>query len=384
MKKADSALKFVVLVGVVSLFADMTYEGARSINGQYLALLGASASVVGIVAGFGELIGYGLRLLSGYVSDRTGRYWAVTIVGYVVNLAAVPLLALAGRWEIAALLMIAERVGKAIRTPARDAMLSHATKEMGRGWGFGVHEALDQIGAVLGPLIVVAVFYFRGDYPAGYGILLIPAMLALGVLATARRLYPHPRDLEIGTPAMDTHGFSKGYWLYVAATALIAAGFADFPLIAYHFKKVAHLSDRMIPVFYSVAMGVDALAALAFGRLFDRIGVFRPGTRLIPHCALCSLVFLGGFSMALLGMVLWGVGMGAQESIIRAAVAGMAAREKRGTAYGIFNAVYGVSWFLGSAFMGLLYDVSLPAVVVFAVVMQLGSIPLLLLVRKVH
>jgi len=382
MKKTDSALKFVVLIGVVSLFADMTYEGARSINGQYLALLGASASVVGIVAGFGELIGYGLRLLSGYVSDRTGRYWAVTIVGYVVNLAAVPLLALAGRWEIAALLMIAERVGKAIRTPARDAMLSHATKEMGRGWGFGVHEALDQIGAVLGPLIVVVVFYFRGDYPTGYGILLIPAVLALGVLATARRLYPHPRDLEIGTPVMDTRGFLKGYWLYVAATALIAAGFADFPLIAYHFRKAGILSDRVIPIFYSVAMGVDALAALVFGRLFDRIGF--PVLVLVSFLTafFAPLVFLGGFSMALLGMALWGVGMGAQESIIRAAVAGMAAKEKRGTAYGIFNAVYGVSWFLGSAFMGLLYDVSLHAVVVFAVVMQLGSIPLLLLVRK--
>ncbi len=382
MKKTDSALKFVVLIGVVSLFADMTYEGARSINGQYLALLGASASVVGIVAGFGELIGYGLRLLSGYVSDRTGRYWAVTIVGYVVNLAAVPLLALAGRWEIAALLMIAERVGKAIRTPARDAMLSHATKEMGRGWGFGVHEALDQIGAVLGPLIVVVVFYFRGDYPTGYGILLIPAVLALGVLATARRLYPHPRDLEIGTPVMDTRGFLKGYWLYVAATALIAAGFADFPLIAYHFRKAGILSDRVIPIFYSVAMGVDALAALVFGRLFDRIGFSILVLVSFLTALFAPLVFLGGFSMALLGMVLWGVGMGAQESIIRAAVAGMAGREKRGTAYGIFNAVYGVSWFLGSAFMGLLYDVSLHAVVVFAVVMQLGSIPLLLLVRK--
>ena len=382
MKKTDSALKFVVLIGVVSLFADMTYEGARSINGQYLALLGASASVVGIVAGFGELIGYGLRLLSGYVSDRTGRYWAVTIVGYVVNLAAVPLLALAGRWEIAALLMIAERVGKAIRTPARDAMLSHATKEMGRGWGFGVHEALDQIGAVLGPLIVVVVFYFRGDYPTGYGILLIPAVLALGVLATARRLYPHPRDLEIGTPVMDTRGFSKGYWIYVAATALIAAGFVDFPLIAYHFRKAGILSDRVIPIFYSVAMGVDALAALVFGRLFDRIGFSILVLVSFLTALFAPLVFLGGFSMALLGMVLWGVGMGAQESIIRAAVAGMAGREKRGTAYGIFNAVYGVSWFLGSAFMGLLYDVSLHAVVVFAVVMQLGSIPLLLLVRK--
>ncbi|MCL5884094.1 MAG: MFS transporter, partial [Deltaproteobacteria bacterium] len=186
----------------------------------------------------------------------------------------------------------------------------------------------------------------------------------------------------IGTPVMDTRGFSKGYWLYVAATALIAAGFADFPLVAYHFRKTGILSDRVIPIFYSVAMGVDALAALVFGRLFDRIGF--PVLVLVSFLTafFAPLVFLGGFSMALLGMALWGVGMGAQESIIRAAVAGMAAREKRGTAYGIFNAAYGVSWFLGSAFMGLLYDVSLHAVVVFAVVMQLGSIPLLLLVRK--
>ncbi|HEX9371654.1 MAG TPA: MFS transporter, partial [Roseiflexaceae bacterium] len=228
-----TALRFVVLLGVVSLFADMTYEGARSITGPYLAVLGASATVVGIVAGFGELIGYGLRLVSGYLSDRTGRYWAITLVGYAVNMLAVPLLALAGNWEIAALLMIAERTGKAIRTPARDAMLSHATSEMGRGWGFGLHEAMDQIGAVLGPLIVAAVLYVRGDYQTGFALLLIPALLALGVLVAARLLYPHPRDLEVDVPAPATRGFPRVFWLYLAAVALIAAGYADFPLIAY-------------------------------------------------------------------------------------------------------------------------------------------------------
>ncbi|MEK7699337.1 MAG: MFS transporter, partial [Planctomycetota bacterium] len=140
----SNALRFIVLLGIVSLFADMTYEGARSINGPYLAVLGASATTVGIIAGLGELIGHSLRLVSGYITDRIGRYWAITLFGYAINMIAVPAIALAGRWEIAAILMVTERIGKAIRTPARDAMLSHATREIGRGKGFGLHEALDQ------------------------------------------------------------------------------------------------------------------------------------------------------------------------------------------------------------------------------------------------
>ena len=139
----NHALKFIILLGIVSLFADMTYEGARSITGPYLALLGASAAVVGFVAGFGELVGYALRLVSGYMADKTRRYWAMTIIGYAVNLLAVPLLALAGNWPMAAILLIAERMGKAIRTPPRDVMLSHAASQVGRGWGFGLHEAMD-------------------------------------------------------------------------------------------------------------------------------------------------------------------------------------------------------------------------------------------------
>src|SRR5262245_39443666 len=180
-----TAMTFVILLGIVSLFADMTYEGARSITGPYLAVLGASATAVGIAAGFGELIGYVLRLASGYLSDRTGRYWTFTLVGYVVNLLAVPFLALVGRWELAAVLMVAERFGKAIRTPARDAMLSHATTEMGRGWGFGLHEAMDQIGALLGPLIVAAVVFRHAGYATAFGVLLLPGLLALSVLVLA-------------------------------------------------------------------------------------------------------------------------------------------------------------------------------------------------------
>jgi len=377
-----TALKFVVLLGVVSLFADMTYEGARSITGPYLAVLGASATVVGLVAGFGELIGYGLRLVSGYLSDRTGRYWAITLVGYAVNMLAVPLLALAGNWEIAALLIVAERTGKAIRTPARDAMLSHATSEIGRGWGFGLHEAMDQIGAVLGPLIVAAVLYVRGDYQTGFVLLLIPALLALGVLVAARLIYPHPGELEVDIPAPATRGFSRVFWLYLAAVGLIAAGYADFPLIAYHFEKAATVSASWIPIFYAIAMGVDALAALVFGWLFDRFGLTILVVVALLSALFAPLVFLGGFALALLGMALWGIGMGAQESIMRAAIAGMIPPDRRGTAYGVFNTGYGVFWFAGSALMGVLYDRSLPLLIVFSVIAQLAAIPLLLLVRN--
>jgi len=379
-----TALKFVVLLGIVSLFADATYEGARSVTGPYLAILGASGTAVGIIAGLGELIGYSLRLVSGYISDRTGKYWAITLWGYGINLLAVPLLALAGRWEIAALLIIAERMGKAIRTPARDAMLSHATAKIGRGWGFGLHEALDQIGAMLGPLIVAVVLYIKGDYRLGFGILLVPAILALSILIMARLLYPRPRAFEAGSAKLESKVFPKVFWIYLAAVALIAMGYVDFPLIAYHFKRVSIVSDDWIPIFYAIAMGVDALAALLFGRLFDRIGISILIFAAFISSIFAPLVFFGGFYFALLGMVLWGVGMGAQESIMRAAIAGMVSMDRRGSAYGIFNTGYGIFWFLGSALMGILYDTSIPALVVFSIISQLASVPLFLLVRKEH
>jgi MFS family permease len=381
-KAKQSALRFVIFIGVLSLFADMTYEGARSITGQYLAVLGASATVVGLVAGFGELIGYGLRLVSGYISDRTGRYWLITIIGYALNLFAVPLLALAGRWDVAAILMILERMGKAIRTPARDAMLSHATKTLGHGWGFGLHEALDQIGAMIGPLIVAAVLYVKGGYRTSFAVLLVPALLAFTVLFTARYFYPRPREMEAGDSKIQTRGFNHVFWLYLAAVALIALGYADYPLIAFHFKQAAIAPDQWLPTLYALAMGVDALAALFFGRLFDRIGIWALALAALLSSLFAPLVFLGGLPLAVAGMVLWGMGMGAQESIMRASIAEMVSIDRRGTAYGVFNTGYGISWFFGSALMGYLYDVSVTGLVVFSVITQLASVPLFLTVKK--
>jgi len=379
---SSPALTFVLLLGLVSLFADMTYEGARSAAGPYLALLGASATAVGFIAGFGELIGYGFRLVSGFVSDRTGRYWPVTLWGYGLNLMAVPLLALTHRWELAALLIVLERLGKGIRTPARDTMLSHATTSVGRGWGFGLHEAMDQTGAVLGPLIVAGVLFLGGSYRTGFALLAIPAVLALWVLLVARSAYPQPRALEVSPPKLGTAGFGRQFWLYLAAVSLVAAGFTDFALIAFHFQKQSVVPADWIPVIYAAAMAADAVGALIMGRLFDRFGLLVLAVVSLLSALFAPLVFLYGLSAAFVGTALWGLGIGAQESIMRAAVANMVSAERRGTAYGIFNAGYGVSWFVGSALMGILYDISIPLLVSFSIVAELASIPLFIIVHR--
>jgi len=376
------ALRFVLLIGVMSFFADFTYEGSRSIIGPYLAILGASAAAIGIVTGFGELLGYGLRLVSGRLSDQTGKYWSITIFGYIIQMLSVPLLALAGNWQVAALLIILERVGKATRNPPRDVMLSHAAKEMGYGWAFGVHEALDQCGALFGPLVAAAVLALRGEYRIAFAVLLIPALVTLSILVVARLTYPRPEELEATPPDVKATGLPRVFWVYLTGAVLVAAGFADFPLIAYHFARTSTVSNALIPVFYAVAMGVGGIGSLVFGRLFDRVGISVLLPLTLISALFAPLVFLGGFWAALVGVALWGLGMGVHESIIPAAVALMVPAQRRASAYGLFTAGYGIFWFLGSALIGILYGISLPTLIAFSLIAELAAIPLFLLVRK--
>ncbi|MBF2003797.1 MAG: MFS transporter [Synechococcales cyanobacterium M58_A2018_015] len=377
-----AALRFVVLLGFVSLCADATYEGARSITGAYLGVLGASGTVVGLVAGLGELIGYSLRLLTGFLSDRTRQYWRITTLGYFINTAVVPLMALAGRWEVLAGLMIAERTGKAIRTPPRDVLLSHAAIRVGKGFGFGLHEAMDQIGAVSGPLMVTAVLALWGSYPAGFAVLVIPAAVGLVVLILGQRIYPNPREFEPTTQDLHGEGLPRQFWIYLGAVALIAAGFVDFPLIAFHLQQVSLSQPTQIPLLYALAMGIDAIAALVFGHWFDRLGIATLMLAILLSLGFAPLVFLGSPAFVVLGMVLWGIGMGAQESILKAVVAGMVPPERRGSAYGIFNTGYGIAWFVGSALMGVLYDRSLGAVITFSILLQALAMPFLFWIQR--
>ncbi len=370
------AILFIVFLGIVSLFGDMTYEGARSITGPYLGMLGVTATTIGIVSGFGELMGYGARLVSGYVGDRSGNYWAVTIVGYVLNLFAVPLLALAGAWQLAVVLIIAERIGRGIRAPVRDAMLSHAASQTGLGWGFGLHQALDQIGAVIGPLVVSGVLFVGSGYQAAFGWLVIPAALSMGVLLAARYLFPRPHDFELAPPPLEREGLAPVFWIYIVAVAFIAAGYADFPLIAYHFDKAQIMPAAWIPILYAVAMGVDGVGALVLGSLFDRIGIRTMILATIASAAAAPLVFLGDFPLAVIGMACWGVGTGAQDSIMRATVSRLAPQQRRATAFGIMNAIYGLAWFAGSVLLGVLYDRSIVAVVLASMLLQAAALPI--------
>jgi MFS family permease len=382
VSRASPALKFVLLIGVMSFFADFTYEGSRSIIGPYLGMLGAGALAIAVVSGVGEFLGYGLRLFSGRGADRSGRYWPITIGGYVLQMSAVPLLALAGSWQVAALLIIAERAGKATRNPPRDAMLAHAARQMGYGWGFGVHEALDQFGAMFGPLLVALILAItHHDYRIAFASLAVPGAITVTLVLVARMFYPRPHELSAGAPEVSTSGLPGVFWVYLAGAALVAAGFADFPVIAYHFARSGTVSAPLVPVFYAVAMAVSGTGSLIFGRLFDRAGISVLIPLTVVVAAYAPLALLGGFWASLVGVSLWGVGMGVHESIIPAAVAPMVSPDRRASAYGLFTGAYGIAWMLGSIVIGALFSVSLTAVAIFAAAIQLAAVPLILIVR---
>ena len=367
----STALRLILLLGIVSLFGDIIYEGSRSVTGPYLLLLGASAFTVAFIAGFGEFLGYAARLVSGYLADRTGDYWTLTISGYLM-IGAIPLLVFADAWEVAAVLILVERLGKGIRSPPKDTILSHAAYQVGRGWGFGIHEALDQIGAIIGPLIFAVSLAFYGGYSTGFAILAIPFIFLVAALIFAKRSAPDPASFEKESITMAEHPLSSRVLLpYGTFTVLTMAGFAVFPLMAYHFSATSLVPPAQIPVFYAIAMAADALFALVIGKFYDRIGLsvllFIP----LVNLPIATLAFSGGYYGALAAAILWGISMGGQETVLRAALADLTSIKKRGTAYGIFNTLYGGAWFVGSVVLGFLYGIDLRILIAYSVLMQI-------------
>ncbi|OFW67774.1 MAG: hypothetical protein A2Z12_07565 [Actinobacteria bacterium RBG_16_68_21] len=362
------AFRAIIAFGVVSLLADISYEGARSILGPFLLTIGASAAVVGLISGVGEFVGFALRVVTGRIADRTGAYWTMTIGGYVLTVAAVPLLGLVGRVDLALALVVAERLGKAVRSPARDTLIAAASEPLGRGLGFGLHEAIDQMGAVIGPLLLAWALAVRsGDYRFAFGILAIPGVLVVVALVALRRIAPVPqRQTAALVEQKGRVGRARKYLVFVF---LSAVGFAPFPLIAFHLTDRAILSDAMIPVVFAVAMAVDAGVALVTGRAYDRRGL-----GVLLTLPLLSIGILAAFSSTLAliwaGAMAWGAVMGIQESTLRAAVGDLSDPGGRATAYGVFNAVYGLALMGGGAALGLLYEISIPLMVIFVMVAQ--------------
>ena len=374
-----SAIRFIVCLGIVSLFADMTYEGAHSILGPFLQGLGATATEVGIIAGFGEMIAASLRFFSGKFADRTRAYWPIVFAGYGINILVVPALAFAGNWQAAALLVVAERTGKALRGPARDVLLSEATAEVGHGFGFGIHAAMDQTGAVVGPLIMAAIVAKEHRFGPAFLGLAIPAILTVFALIAARAV--HPSKGKPPTPPAQ-QDLTKLFWWYVIAAGVLACGFADFALLSYHFQSRQLVSPALIPVYYAGAMGVVGATALLCGRLFDRYGIAVLCASVVISVVALPLGFLGGSGAVVASIVCWAIGLGAQDATLRSGIAQVVSMNKRGAAFGAFNAIYGVMWFAGSVLMGVLYDHSLVGLVIFGIVAQLAAAIMFFVLRR--
>ena len=393
------ALKLIILLGIVSLFGDIVYEGARSVNGPYLEILGANAAIVGLIVGIGEFLGYGIRLISGYFSDKTKAYWFFTITGYGL-LFTVPLLSLAGVWQLAALFIVSERIGKALRNPARDTILSQATKQIGTGFGFGIHEFLDQIGAIIGPLIFVVFFFLLGtsgktisDYQTGYSFLWIPFVLLMVFVVIAYFLVKKPEELEPISTTIDKEPdkLSRTFWLYTVFSFVTTIGFVNFALIGYHLKANNLLSDAQIPLFYVIAMAVDAVIALIIGKMYDRLKTRgknnKAGLLILIIIPLLSLfipffAFSMNYVFILISVIVWGVVMGSHETIMRAAIADITPLKKRGTGYGIFTTSYGLALFIGSVLVGVLYDYSLTLLITIIMVIEIIAIPFFFIMWK--
>lgn len=399
-KKLSQAMVFIIMFGIVSLFSDMTHEGASSIRGAYLALMGASAGVIGFVSGLGELIGYSMRYVFGKLADRTRKYWSVTIFGYILDVLAVPALALVGEhgWIWACLLLVVQRMGKAIKKPAKDTIMSFAASQEGVGKSFGLQELLDQIGAFLGPVLLYLVMLFRTDgdafstYSLCFAVLAIPGAVTIVLLLITKRKFPHPEQFEPQPKEYIPFRMKRSFILYIAGISCFAFGFIDYSLIIMHVSRTysdlasglaetsSLVTEGTLPLLYAGAMLIDAVAALIFGHLYDRIGTKALVISTVLSCSFAVFVFtMDSVPMLLIGIALWGIGMGAQESILKAAVTTMVPKDSRATGYGIFECSFGIFWFLGSWLMGVLYDISIPAMAAVSVLAQLAAIPLYIL-----
>ena len=369
------------------MLGDLVHESARSVNGQYLSLVGLSATQVGLVFGLGEFLGYALRLLSGAWLDKSKRYWLFLFIGYGVHL-VIPLMGLTTSWGWLYTFILLERIGKALRSPAKDTILSAvAENQIGLGYAFGIQEALDQLGAFLGPLIFTALFYFVGSsglevFQLGYQLLVIPFIILMVVLALVHRKFVR----EKLTPEVDTTQkpprLQPIFWIYSAFTFFVAFGLINFSLIGYHLKTQQIVSDGMVPILYAVAMAVDALVAIFIGKGYDRLKrqlrhktggvlillIVPLLTAFVPLLTLSHSV-----SMLWIGMVLMGVVLGAHETVMRSAIADITPFSKRGIGFGIFNTVYGLSLLLGSLLMGWLYDLEQQPIIVAMTIISEGA-----------
>ena len=370
-------IQLIILLGIVSFFADITYEGTRSIIGPFFALLGATGAIVGTFGGLAEFAGYGIRLLSGVIADKSKNYWTLTMIGYISNLVVVPLFALAGSWQTAALLLVLERAGKAVRSPSRDAMLSYACHKVGRGWGFGLHEAFDRCGGLLGPLLMFWILSAGPHFKMAFALLAIPAAFALGALYIAYRKFPHPDVAEPTKESFSLKNFSRPFWIFIGAAAFFGAGTLNFAFVSFHLQKQAIAATNIIPLFYAGAIAISALFALIGGKWFEHAPKPSLYFGIVLGCLSPLFLLLGREVEVWIGVALWGVALGTQNALFRSVISCLIPPQQRSTGYGIFGIVFGLSWFLGGALIGTIYDLAIALGALTSFVLQVLALPLL-------
>jgi len=377
----------IVLLGIVSLLGDVVYEGSRSIVTPYLALLGASAFVITFAGRFGEFLGYAMRLVSGVLSDKTQAYWVFIFLGYGL-IVSIPLLGFTGAWEIAIILIVLERVGKALRAPSRDAVLSIVSRGVGAGKAFGIHELMDQVGAVLGPIIVAGLMlYSNNNYNQTFSFFLLPFLALLAALIYAYTKIGGIKEAKASQASKEAQRtwdvkLHNAFYIYTLSVALSTIGLIPYELILYiAYKILAPEAQWIIPLLYMVIQLVDAPSALFSGYAYDS---FKIKILILPFIIsmIPSILTLAGTNMLMLifAAIFFGLVLGMQESVYRAAVLEYAPPFFRGTAYGIFNTAYGIGMLISGAVYGLMITLEIPVIIVilYVVTTQVAAIILLL------
>jgi MFS family permease len=394
--RGDSAWGAVLGFGLVSLAADVVSDGARPLAGPLLAQLGASALLVGLVTGGAEAAAQILRLVFGPWADRTRRYWTFTLAGYALTVVSIPLLALApvtgaAGLVLACTLILGDRVGKAVRSPAKTVLLAAAAKPIGRGRGFAVHKSLDLAGALLGPLLVSAVLAVTGVLTAAFAVLALPASAAMFLLVRLRRRVPdpgaraqaeQPTSSSPPTAAQPPPVITGAFLLFGVAAFFWSAGLVAFGVISFHLTTTAAVPVAVIPLLYAAAMGAAALGALASGVVYDRTGgaVLLVLPLLIAAVPVLALAPATGFILA--GVLAWGTATGVQDSTVKALIADLVPELRQGTAYGVFAAFEGAGALAGGALYGALYEARPLLVGSVGVLQAVAVVVLLAALRK--
>jgi len=369
----ENAYLTLILFGIISLFGDIVYEGVRSISGPFLASLGATSLIIGFFSGLGEFLTQSLRLLFGYISDKKRIYWILAIIGYSL-ICFLPLCGISKSWQIAVFFLLLERVGKAIRTPSRDTLISFVGKSIGVGKSFGIHEVFDQIGAAVGPLIFFFSLKKFRNYSVGFNLMWFPVFFLIFTLIVLKKIYKY-YDKEGGKREIQTYNsFKKIFIFYILFVLFSTAGLINFPLISYHIKKTGITDESHIPILYLLAMGIDGLTAFFIGSLYDKIKFKILVIVPLLSIFLSFLIFSNSLILIILTILFYGIIIACHETVLRAAIADLISSSKRGSAYGIFNTIYGLGFLFGGWIIGFLYGKSIKEIYFYVLLMEIISL----------